>query len=224
MGKTLCARSGIIILLVAGFFTAGALAQANSGTVTINGGLRSLFVKPPVYSSRPVQSLPAGLVRIYGNLGQGDQTYNSISGPGILGRDVSGQPLPQAVATAFTPTADHVVQVIEVGATYVQGTNGIVVSLNEDNNGIPGKRLAAETFTNLPAFGSCCTLQIARNQAGIPVNANTQYWVVVAPLASDTYCVWNDNYRGIQGTWANDTGQGWHASIQVLESLAVFGQ
>jgi hypothetical protein len=223
MGKILHARSEIIALLIGALFTAGAAAQTNSDIVTINGGLRAVFVKPPVYSTRKTPSLPAGLVRIYGNLGQSGQTYNANSGPGILGRDVSGQPLPQAVATAFTPTAQHVVQVIEVGVTYVQGTNGIVVSLNEDNNGVPGNRLGAQTFTNLPVFGSCCTLQIAR-QPGILVKANTQYWVVVAPLASDTYCVWNDNYRGIQGTWANDTGQGWHSSFQVLGSLAVFGQ
>jgi len=212
--------SALVVLALASLATA---QTASDGTITINGGRNAIFVKPPTFSTLHHQNLPEKSVVIYSNLGQGDQVYNSISGVGILGPD-AGQPLPEAVATAFTPTADHLVQGVSVGVTYVQGTNGVVVSLSEDNSGIPGKQLASETFLNLPLFGSCCTLQTIKGNSGIQVKANTQYWVVVRPVASDTYCVWNDNFRGVQGTWANTTGQGWHSSFQVLESLAVYGQ
>jgi hypothetical protein len=201
-----------------------AVAQtAKDGTVTINGGRNAIFVGPPAYRTSPSNPLPAGVVTIYSNLGKGNNTYNAISGVGILGPD-AGQPWPQSVGTAFTPTQDHLAQAVQVGVTYVQGTNGVIVSLNEDSNGIPGKQLAAKTFTNLPAFGSCCILQTGKGASGIPVKANTQYWIVVRPIANDTYCVWNDNYQGLQGTWANNIGQGWTSSYQVLGSMGVYGK
>ncbi len=226
MGNTLRRRSSLIVNVLFVAIALGTLATAQTtkdGTVTINGGRNTIFVKPPAYSPTPSNALPAGVIKIYSNLGTGNNTYNSISGVGILGPD-AGQPLPQSVGTAFTPTADHLVQAVQVGVTYVQGTNGVIVSLNEDNSGVPGKALAAKTFTNLPTFGSCCTLQTGKGKSGIQVKANTQYWVVVQPVATDTYCVWNDNFAGTQGTWANNTGQGWHSSFQVLESMAVWGQ
>ncbi len=226
MGTTIRHRSSVIIGIVLAVITLATLATAQTasdGTVTINGGRNAIFVKPPTFSTLHRQNVPGRGVVIYSNLGHGDQAYNSISGVGILGPD-AGQPLPESVATAFTPTADHVVQAVSVGVTYVQGTNGVVVSLSEDNDGIPGKQLASETFLNLPLFGTCCTLQTIKGKSGIQVKANTQYWVVVRPIATDTYCVWNDNFWGIQGRWANTTGQGWHSSFQVLESLAVYGR
>jgi len=226
MEPTIRHRSSVIIgiaLVVITLATLATAQNASDGTVTINGGRNAIFVKPPTFSTLNYQKFPGNSVLIYSNLGRGDQVYNSISGVGILGKD-AGQPLPQAVATAFTPTTDQVVQGVSVGVTYVQGTNGVVVSLNEDSNGIPGKQLASQTFLNLPLFGTCCTLQTIKGKSGIQVKANTQYWVEVRPLAADTYCVWNDNIRGVQGTWANTTGLGWHSSFQVLESLAVSGQ
>lgn len=202
-----------------------AIAQtAKDETVTINGGRNAIFVGPPVHLTSPSEALPAGVITIYSNLGKGSNVYNAISGSGILGPNVPGQPLPQSVGTAFVPTQDHLVQAVRVGATYVQGTNGVIVSFNEDSNGVPGKALAQKTFTNLPTFGTCCTLLTGKGASGIPVKAKTQYWVVLQPIANDTYCVWNDNYQGLQGRWANNTGQGWNGSFQVLESMAVYGK
>ncbi len=217
-------RSSLIVnflLLAIALSTAAVGQNAKEGTVTINGGRNAIFVHPPAYSISPAN--PTGVVTIYTNLGTGNKTYNAISGVGILGPD-AGQPLPQSVGTAFTPTKDHLVQAVQVGVTYVQGTNGVIVSLNLDENGVPGKQIAARTFTNLPNFGSCCTLQTGIGQSGYQLKANTQYWIVVQPIANDTYCVWNDNYNGTQGRWANNTGQGWHSSLQVLESTGVYGQ
>ena len=229
MGNRILRRSCLIINLLLAVFvlalTTQAIGQtATDGTVTINGGRNAIFVRPPVYTISPANSLPAGVITIYSNLGKGNQTYNAIAGVGILGPNVPGQPLPQSVGTAFTPSQDHLIQAVQVGATYVQGSNGVIVSLNEDSNGVPGKQLAAKTFTNLPLFGTCCTLLTGKGASGIPVKAKTQYWVVLRPIANDTYCVWNDNYKGIQGTWANNTGQGWHSSFQVLESMGVYGK
>lgn len=210
---------GILLCTVASL----ASAADQSGVTTINGGRKTVYVKPAWHSNQASTPLPAGVITIYSNLGTGDKAYNGNAGVGILGPD-AGQPWPQEVGSTFTPKADHIVQAVRVGATYVQGTNGIVVSLNEDDNGVPGKQLASGKFTNLPTFGSCCTLQTGKGKSGIPVKANTTYWIVLRPIANDTYAVWNDNYNEIQGHWANNLGSGWNGSFQVLGAFGVYGQ
>lgn len=212
----------VILLIAIVGITSLAVAQAND-VVTINGGRKTLFLKPPSHSAVPSVALPAGVITIYSNLGQGDQTYNPNAGVGILGPN-AGQPWPEEVGSAFTPTADHLVQAIRVGTTYVQGTNGIILSLNEDDHGIPGKQLAGGKFMNLPRFGSCCTLQTGKGASGVQIKANTQYWVVVRPVAKDTYAVWNDNFNEVQGTWSNNIGSGWDTSYQVLGAFGVYGK
>jgi hypothetical protein len=216
----------IVTICLVTLAATGASAQSNKdGVVTINGGSRTLFLKPPLRVPAPDVPLPAGVVAIYSNLGKGQQTYNPNAGVGIVGKD-AGQPLPQWVAIAFTPTADRLVQGIRVGATYVSGSNEMALLLAADDNGIPGATLHAWKLSNLPEFGSCCILQTREYVTGIPVKAGTQYWVVLRtmPQGTDTYGVWDDNFKETQGTWANNTGQGWHTSYQVLPAVGVYGQ
>jgi hypothetical protein len=218
-------RSIISFCLVV-FAAIGAFAQGNKdGVVTINGGSRALFLKPPSRILAPDAPLPAGVVIIYSNLGKGDQAYNPNAGVGIVGKD-AGQLFPQWVGIAFTPKADHLVQGIQVAATYVSGSNEMALLLDADDNGIPGSTLHAWKLSNLPEFGSCCVLQTSKYPAGIPVKGGTQYWIVLRtmPQGTDTYGVWDDNFKETQGTWANNTGQGWHTSYQVLPAVGVYGQ
>jgi hypothetical protein len=210
--------------LVGLMLTGAAWGQANNGAVTINGGRNTILMRAP---SEPV--VPAvrasKLVEIYSTLGKGSKVYNAISGYGILGPD-AGQPWPQWVGCGFRPKADHTVTEIQVGATYDQGTNTLLVSLNEDNKGIPGKALHTWHFSNLPVFGECCTLQTAKYAKGIPVKKGKLYWVVLRPQHQfkDTYDVWNNNFAGTQGTFSNNIGSGWHSSYQVLGAFGVFGK
>jgi hypothetical protein len=203
-----------------------AWGQAGSnGVVTINGGRNTILMRAPSEPFVPAVTEPSKLVKIYSTLGKGSNVYNAISGYGILGPD-AGQPWPQSVGCGFRPKADHMVTEIQVGATYVQGTNTLVVSLNEDNKGIPGKALHSWHFSNLPTFGSCCTLQSAKYAKGIPVKKGKLYWVVLSPQQKfkDTYEVWNNNFAGTQGTFSNNIGSGWNSSYQVLGAFGVFGK
>ena len=214
---------GLGMLVVA---NVAAWAQAsNDGVITINGGRNSVLMSAPSQTITLAAGPSPELVTIYSNLGKGSKVYNAISGVGILGTD-AGQPWPQSVGCGFVPKADHIVTEIQVGATYVQGTNTVVVSLNQDNNGIPGKALHTWHFSNLPVFGSCCTLQTAKYAKEIKVKKGKLYWVVLRPQAKfqDTYDVWNDNAGGKQGTWSNNIGSGWNSSYQVLGAFGVFGK
>jgi hypothetical protein len=211
---------GLGVLVLAG----AVWGQASDGVVTINGGRNTILMRAPSEPFVPAAESPK-LVKIYSNLGTGSHVYNSIAGYGILGPD-AGQPWPESVGCGFRPKADHTVTEIQVGATYVQGTNTLVVSLNEDNQGIPGKALHTWRFSNLPTFGSCCTLQSAKYAKGIPVKKGKLYWVVLSPQQKfkDTYDVWDNNFAGTQGAFSNNIGSGWNSSYQVLGAFGVFGK
>lgn len=213
--------------LLVGLMLAGAAwgQAANDGVITINGGRNTILMRAPSEPFVPAVTASSNLVKIYSNLGKGSQVYNAISGYGILGPD-AGQPWPESVGCGFRPKADHTVTEIQVAATHVQGTNALVVTLNEDNKGIPGKALHTWHFSNLPTFGQCCALQTAKYAKGIPVKKGKLYWVVLSPQAKDkdTYDVWNNNFAGTQGTFSNNIGSGWDSSYQVLGAFGVFGK
>jgi hypothetical protein len=219
--------SGILICLGMLMLTdVAASAQANNdGVITINGGRNTVLMRAPSETITQALPLSSNLITIYSNLGKGSNVYNASAGYGILGPD-AGQPWPQSVGCGFRPKADHTVTEIRVGATHVQGTNTLVVSLNQDNHGIPGKALHAWHFSALPVFGSCCTLQTAKYSTGIKVKKGQLYWVVLSPQKkfTDTYDVWNNNFRGQQGTFSNNIGSGWNSSYQVLGAFGVFGK
>jgi len=204
-----------------------ALAQTTKdGVVTINGGKNAVYVKP---QSQPVVSAiapTAGLVPIYTNLGQGSNVYNGVAGSGLLGKD-AGFRWPEWLACGFTPTADHTVFEIKVGVSHVSGADPIVVSLNQDAGGTPGKVLHAWQFSGLPEFGTCCTIQTGRVKPGIPLKAGTLYWLSIRTLLTDpdTYDVWNNDFNGENGDFANSLGSGWiNEGIQQLGAFGVFGQ
>lgn len=203
-----------------------ALAQTKDGVVPINGGRDFIYVKP-VDRSHPAVKPPASLVTIYSNLGTGTNVYNGAAGTGVLGRNVPNQPFPEWVANGFTPTANHTVTEIQVGVSWVEGANTVILSLNEDNGGKPGKTLFITQFTNLPTFGNCCTLETASFTTGVPVTQGTQYWVVLrtSPTNQGTWNVWNNNFKDLQGPFSNSLGNGWfQQSVQELGAFGVFGQ
>jgi hypothetical protein len=102
-------------------------------------------------------------------------------------------------AVAFSSRANHTATVIEVAVGLVSGTNGLVLSLNRDNKGIPGRAIATRRLSNLPAFGTCCTIETATLAKGTPLKAGTQYWVVVSTNSSE---------NTTNATWMfNDTDQ-----------------
>jgi len=186
------------VLLCAGA-TAIAAAQ-NDVTVRSNGTTiwgthaRMTVVTEPSRSRTKTNLKDSGLVTIFNNLaakypkGQ----YWCCSGYNVMGSNSGvGE---QWMAAAFTPAANHTVTTIQVAVGYSQGkTNGVVLSLNSDNNGVPGKALKTWNASGLPRFGTCCTLLVKSDSAGIPVSAGKQYWVVLSTNSQeqDTVDGWN---------------------------------
>jgi hypothetical protein len=199
---------------------------SNDGVIKLNGGRSAILMRAPAQAFTPAVPASSQLVKIYSTLGKGKNVYSTASGEGILGTE-TGQLYPEMVANGFRPKADHVVTEVQVGAWRFKGTDALVVSLNQDKNGVPGKVLHTWHFTGLPVIWSCCTLQTGKYAAGIPVKKGKMYWVVLRPEKQfqDTWDVWADNVAGKSGpTFANNNGFGWYASYQVLGAVGVFGK
>ena len=170
------------------------IAARSKGTMVLGKHARMTVVAEPDQSSTKINIKDSGLVTIFSNLaakypkGQ----YWCCSGYNVMGSNSGvGE---QWMAAAFTPAADHTVTRIEVAVGYSQGaTNGVVVSLNSDNKGVPGKALKTWNASGLPQFGTCCALVAKSDSVGIPVSGGKQYWVVLKTNSHelDTVDAWN---------------------------------
>jgi hypothetical protein len=219
------AVSGLFIWLVLASLAAWA-QTTKDGVIKLDGGRTAVLGTAPVQPFTPAVQPSSKLVKIYSNLGKGDNAYSTLAGYGILGTD-AGQPFPQMVGTGFRPKADYLVTLVQVAATHYQGTNALVVTLNQDNHDAPGKVLHTWHFKDLPEAWSCCTLQTGKYAKGIPVKKGKLYWVVLSPETKfqDTYDILPDNYAEKSGrTFSNNIGFGWDTSYQVLGAVGVFGK
>jgi hypothetical protein len=159
----------------------GSIATASSGAVTY---------LPPAAS-------PSGLVTIFSNMGAKypKALYFSRDGLGISGPNNANGDDETWKAMAFTPSANHTVTRIQIAAGQIFGTNEIVVGLYSDNGGVPGSALKTWHIANLPPSGACCAIAVAKDKAGIPVTAGTQYWLVLKTddTNADAMVIWNYN-------------------------------
>lgn len=220
-------RLPLLLISLLLMWCAAVFAQGRDGVVSINGGRTSVYIKTRSESATTARQRDAGLVTIFSNLGTGNNVYNGSVGSGILGQNVPNQIFPEWLASGFTPTADHLVTQIQVGVTYVEGPNGVILSLNDDNAGVPGQPLKSWRLPNLPTFGTCCTLQTVNLTTGIPVTQGKQYWIVLQtpPHNQSTWDVWNDNFNFLQGPTSNNIGSGWVVGgTQTQGAYGVFGQ
>jgi len=216
-----------VIMFVVASIPAALQAQNRDGVIALNGGRNAVRVKPLGEKVSPANVAPSKLVKIYSNLGTGNNLYNADSGNGILGNNVSGQLYPEWVGCGFKPKANHLVIEIQVGATWVSGPNFLIMSLNVNATDRPGKALHTWHFKDLPDFGTCCTLQTGNFARGIPVRKGKVYWVTLRnrPQNQDTWEVWNLDSNGESGLWSNDIGSGWEQeSYQQLNAFGVFGK
>jgi hypothetical protein len=186
----------LLTLTVLALTSVTALAANKDGIVTTKDGRMTIATKPTASTTRTPSS-DAGLVKIFDNIGTAypKGTYWCCEGATIFGPTaISGAP-EYWEAAAFTPKADHTVTKIEVAVGWVEGNNGVVLTINDDSGGVPGKVIKSFALSNLPSFGSCCTVKTASISTGIPVKAKTQYWIVLKTNAKDstTWAAWNVN-------------------------------
>jgi len=190
-------------------------------------------VQPKLAFASPSSEIVAGeladakLTTIAGNL----STYKfgvyfccyglTISGPDS---QVGG---PYWDAIPFTPDANYVVTKAQASVGWGGlGTNGVTLSINQDNGGLPGTALKTWNKINLSHFGSCCVVTTGKDSAGIPVTQGTQYWIVVSTsdATKATYDGWAFNSTDMRAFPLAFYNQGiWQTANSILPGYAVLG-
>lgn len=189
----------IVPTLMFAALTVTAIAQTDirSGEKTVrvsSPNARMIIASEGPRSFTPAQISQPGLITIFNSLAARypKGSYWCCQGYNVMGSNSGvGE---QWMAAAFTPTANHTVTRIAVAVGYSQqGPNGVVISLNEDNNGAPGQPLQTWNVQNLPRFGSCCGLVVVSDASGVAITGGKQYWLVLSTSSSETSTVdgWN---------------------------------
>jgi hypothetical protein len=151
-------------------------------------GLRAVHTTEKSAIHAPAQEKPAGLRAIYTNLGSKGDLYLDTDGWSLTGfNSYGGDSYAFEIGLPFTPKSDSHVAQVRVAVQYIgPGANQINLSIYGDSNGAPGAVLAGPvTVTNLPAYGTCCTLTIG-NFTPLAVTGGTRYWVVANTPATGT--------------------------------------
>jgi hypothetical protein len=155
----------------------------------------------------------AGTTLIYSNFGKAGSVYNPSTGWTEAGAEANDFPLAEAMA--FTVSSNYILVRIDMGITYLQGTNGMTLVVAEDNGGVPGNIIYSAPLTNLPSFGTCCALMTAdlphtkANHVGL--SAGQQYWLYPLPADTTSYLIWNLDVtnKGGVGAVSKDLGVTW---------------
>jgi hypothetical protein len=150
-------------------------------------------IAPTTQSNPPASTFATKLDTIFDNLAAYPSgRYWAFEGSPVQGPDGQKDFAENWRAVAFTPASDTIATVIKVAVALSSGTNGLVVSLNRDDGGVPGKAIVSSRLGSLPAFGSCCTVKAAILDKHVPLTGGTQYWVVVGTDAKEatTSAVW----------------------------------
>ncbi len=192
------------------------------------GGVRNPASKPTTHvgqrvmdgSAKPVKAAaPAapkvaaatdGIV-VHSNLGPGD-TYSFGGGFGI--NDVVYR-----VACPFVPPTTCVVDAIELPLGLVSGQDAVIVSLFDDEQGLPDAELAWDQVGEMdsydPLTGNPVSLvTFVPNGSRLTLEASKRYWVVVQQREAGIDVRWFQNITGDVGGSAFDwdDGTGWHKS------------
>src|SRR6185437_14965991 len=144
---------------------------------------------------------------VAGDLGAPYYPFDWWPVEGTNGSGVGNPPLSAAVP--FTPASDFTLSQILVALEFPPfaggGTNGVAVSLNISDSGLPGAPL--ETWNvNVPQGNGLFQLS---DTSSVPLAAGTTYWITAAPLAADTFTGWNFSDTDFTGIMALNEGSGW---------------
>jgi hypothetical protein len=181
---------------------------------------------PPAHRRHPTDfqkgtyAPPANLM--FDNLGTAysDGVYWCCEGATIWGRDntIRNPPIEYGEAANFPqlPGAWAVTEIdVAVGwVNYGEKYTNVIVSLNADNNGVPGTPYKTWKVQIGGDFGSCCVVTTAKESQGIPFGWPA--WVVVrTEKTSDVWAAWNLNDTAQLSTeaipeafWCSTTGSG----------------
>lgn len=209
------------MLLSIGLLTVSSSLFAADGKTVAHQSITK--ASPIVVPSAPIP----GVKVLYSNLGPNNNTYDGNEGWTIAGPQ-SALGFDQAIAQPYTPSTNVTVQGLQLALGYVEGADEMAVAIFTDANGLPGKPIKFWNVTNIPSFGTCCSLVTVRDPSGVALTAGTQYWVVVGwdSLSETIYGVWDYTYNNAQGTVAfasSGNNNTWETFTGSASAYAIYG-
>ena len=212
---------------------ASANAKAQVSTITTRDGAIVSTTAPkastviPDANPKVEEALPASVSVIYSNFGTGSNLYNGGTGWTEAGAEANDFPVAEAMS--FVPDSNYILVRIDAAFSYVEGTNGMKLVLAEDNGGVPGQILYAAPFSNVPEFGTCCTIQTVTlsptKGSFVGLASGKTYWLYPV-TTSDGYLVWNydTTNKGGSGAVSRDYGKSWTStSLLPFGAFSVYG-
>lgn len=200
--------------------------SAGQGVISFKGRVNWALATMPSPVIEEADPNPAKLETIFSNLGPRGFLYTDNVSWDVAGPD-SGVP-EEWVAMPFTPTFDAEVTRIAVAVEHNSGLpNSFVLSLNADGGGlVPGNAIHSWIVRDAPKFGTCCTLDVAKDERGLKVRRGTQYWVVAQTNEDEegTRMEWDLSPLSIEGNFAFNDGTGWSEFTAFTSAFAVYGK
>jgi len=219
---------GKIAMALASLAFAASAALADPGKVSVSKDRLSVSVSPGTGIFIAPRLAPARETALVSNLGTKypNGMYYCCDG-GLIGgpNSLEGQ-VWQAVQ--FTAHENFKATDIEVGLSYLSGTNGAHVGLWTDKHGKPGKEVMGGDVDNLPNIGGCCVTTHVLEPADYPIKNNGTYWCIISTSSANlnAVAVWNYNTTD-QTTMvitAVNKGTGWVVGSRVPGfSFAILG-
>jgi hypothetical protein len=222
-----CALAIGALCLASTSLTAQVAASTTAEGATISHIAPKASTVVPNANPKAEEALPAGAAVIFSNLGTGDCVYQAGSGWTEAGEKANDYPLAEAMS--FTPQNNYLLVRIDTAVTYLEGTNGMKWILAADNAGVPGKSISVFTFSNMPSFGTCCTLKTMKLTASnkrIILTAGQTYWLYPLPADTTSYLIWNldTTNQGGNGAVSKDYGVTWTpAPLSLFGAFDVYG-
>jgi len=148
----------------------------------------------------PYSLLVAAPIPIYSNFNSSPvNLYNCCSGYALDGGG-------QRIGASFIPAVSNTLTRVNTAISHVASTDGVVISLWDDDGNGPGNIIEAWVFATLPTFGTCCTIQTMVPFGIVNLTAGQRYWLVAVANSADGNLAWNMNNIGANGTYAFGSG------------------
>jgi len=190
-------------------------------TATFNAsGVTVMHAAPGAPRAAAAQPKRAEGTVIYSNFNADEANlYDCCNGYTVRGAAVGlGY---QRMAMPFTPTTDTHLRSVVVAISRAGGINRLTGTLQEDDNGLPGKVIREVIIQNFPDLGTCCETEAVDGRA-IPLQAGKTYWIVATPKDLSALA-WNHSNNGTVGPGAFDTGSGWQSFTDMQGAFSVIG-
>jgi hypothetical protein len=217
-----------LAIVVAALASGTLIAQTKAPTVQQPGKVTILphFPSVQIPYREDNSDIPDVTISIAKNLGPTGNSYVIDNGWLVTGASDPTFGGPFSVGIQFRPTVNCHATILTAAITYFEGTKNLRLGIYSSNLGAVGTLIQDGATTNIPNFGTCCTLsKVTLSGGGAALTAGTDYFLVATAGSADEALVWD--FVPPVGGGANgqsfNAGLGWDAEWTYYGAYQVKG-